>query len=132
MNIVADANIFIATLLNEPKKDEIIQNTEKSNIVSPKVLPYELGNALVNLHRRNRLSEDQIITAYQGYEKIPVRLVDIDIEKSLMISLKYGIYAYDAYYLEVAKRLRLPLLTLDKKMKEIAKKMRIQLLEEIM
>ncbi|MCK5734846.1 MAG: type II toxin-antitoxin system VapC family toxin [Spirochaetaceae bacterium] len=131
MDIVTDANIFIAILLNEPEKKEIIQNTEKSTIVSPKVLPYELGNALINLHRRNRLSESQLITAYQGYEKIPVRLVDIDIEKSILISMKYGIYAYDAYYLEVAKRLRLPLLTLDKKMKDIAKKMKIQLLKEI-
>ncbi len=130
MNIVVDANIFIASLLNEPDKMQIIASTRKSNVVSPKVLPYELGNALVNLHRRGKLSEEQIITAFQEYEKIPVRLVDIDIEKSLTISMKYGIYAYDAYYLEVAKRLRLPLLTLDMKMKDIAKEMRIQILGE--
>lgn len=130
MDIVADANIFIASLLNELEKKEIIQSTETSNIAAPRVLPYELCNALVNLHRKKRLSEEQVVTAFQEYKKIPVRLVDVDLEKSLLISTKYGIYAYDSYYLEVSKRLRLPLLTLDKKMNEIAKEMKISLLGE--
>jgi hypothetical protein len=32
----------------------------------------------------------------------------------------FNIYAYDAYYLELAKRLKIPLLTLDNQMKDIA------------
>jgi predicted nucleic acid-binding protein len=38
-------------------------------------------------------------------------------------------YAYDAYYLDTAYRLKLPLLTLDGGMKEKAKDMKINLLE---
>ena|GEM_PF-4441873 len=37
---------------------------------------------------------------------------------------------YDAYYLELAKRLNLSLLTLDIKLKNIAKRLNINLLEE--
>ena len=39
------------------------------------------------------------------------------------------IYAYDAYYLEVAKRLNLPLLTLDMAMKKVALDIKLKVLE---
>jgi predicted nucleic acid-binding protein len=56
--------------------------------------------------------------------------VEVNIENALNIACKYNIYAYDAYYLEAALRLKLPLLTLDKPMKNIAKKMHLDILEE--
>ena len=40
-----------------------------------------------------------------------IRNVNIDIEEALKIACKYKIYAYDAYYLEAAYRLKLPLIT---------------------
>jgi predicted nucleic acid-binding protein len=54
----------------------------------------------------------------------------VNIENALRIACQYNIYAYDAYYLEAAFRLRLPLLTLDKQMKNIARKMNLDILEE--
>jgi predicted nucleic acid-binding protein len=51
-------------------------------------------------------------------------------EKALKISCKYKIYAYDAYYLEAAKRLRLPLITFDIPMQNIALDMNIIILTE--
>jgi predicted nucleic acid-binding protein len=41
----------------------------------------------------------------------------------------YNIYAYDAYYLEAAHRLRLPLLTLDGLMQNTGRDMHIDVLE---
>jgi predicted nucleic acid-binding protein len=51
-------------------------------------------------------------------------------ERALKISCKYNIYAYDAYYLETAKRLKLPLITFDVSMKNIALNMNITILTE--
>jgi predicted nucleic acid-binding protein len=54
----------------------------------------------------------------------------VDIEKALKISCKYNIHAYDAYYLEVSKRLRLPLITFDIPMQNIAVDINITVLKE--
>lgn len=48
---------------------------------------------------------------------------------ALEIALEYNIYAYDAYFLQCAKSLSHPLLSLDKKMNEVAIDLKILLLE---
>lgn len=63
------------------------------------------------------------------FNKIPFRLAHVDIEKALDIACSVNIYAYDAYYLELAQRLNVPLLTLDNQMQDIAKVLNIKLLE---
>lgn len=128
MKIVVDANIFLSVVLNEPEKDRIIENTLGMELISPEILPYEIGNALTAMAKRNRLNREQIIQSFQYFKEIPVRFVNVAIDSALEISLKHDIYAYDAYYLETAKRLNLQLLTLDQKMKSIAQEMDISLL----
>lgn len=56
MNIVVDTNIFLASVLDEPEKQQIIELTMGSYIVAPTILPYEIGNALTALVKRHRLS----------------------------------------------------------------------------
>lgn len=46
---------------------------------------------------------------------------DINLPIAIEISYKYKIYAYDAYVLECAKNLNLPLVTLDKLIQEKTK-----------
>jgi len=53
----------------------------------------------------------------------------VDIYEALKIAIDNNIYAYDAYFLQCAKSLSCPLLTLDKNMKMIAKKIGISVLE---
>jgi len=60
---------------------------------------------------------------------IPVRLVSVDIGQALKLALEYNIYAYDAFFLQCAKQLSCPLLTLDKKMKQVASDLKIVVLE---
>ena len=132
MIIVVDANIFIHILLNGAEKGILIHQTWKHTITAPDVLPFEIGNALINLHRKQKLNTQQLIAAFRQFKNIPVRLQSINIEKSLEIAMLHNIYAYDAYYLETALRHRLPLLTHDKKMKNIANTMNIRLLEDLL
>ncbi|MEE9493319.1 MAG: type II toxin-antitoxin system VapC family toxin [Gammaproteobacteria bacterium] len=47
-------------------------------------------------------------------------LVSVDIQKALKLALNYNIYAYDAYFLQCANHLSIPLITLDKRMKKVA------------
>jgi predicted nucleic acid-binding protein len=130
MNIIMDASTIITIVIDEPEKDLIINLTRNAELLSPKVIPFEIGNALTRLKKRHVLNDEQVIKALHIYNEIPLRLVEIDIENAIKIACHYNIYAYDAYYLEAALRLKLPLLTLDKLMKNTAGKLGLNILGE--
>lgn len=129
MQIVADTNTFIAVALNEPEKDMIIRLTEEHDLIAPEVLPFEIGNALTAMMKRNALEADEVVLVWDMVQHIPVDLRPIDIRSALHIATQYDIHAYDAYFLECALSLRSPLLTLDRQMKGIAQEIGIQVME---
>ena len=129
MRIIADTSIFLATVLNEPEKHAIITVTLGCELAAPDILPYEIGNALSAAVKRRRLTADEALLVYQCTKEIPVELRTVAIGNALEIACVNGIYAYDAYFLECALRLRAPLLTLDRKMREVAQRLGIKILE---
>ena len=129
MNIIADTNIFLAVALDEPEKQLIIELTKEVGAVSPEILPYEIGNPLSAMIKRKQLTAEEALKAERVANKIPVRLITVDIQSALNLAIEHNIYAYDAYFLQCAKSMSYPLLTLDKKMKQVAKKLNIEVLE---
>ena len=128
MNIVADTNTYLAVVLNEPEKSRVIELSANREILSPEILPYEIGNALSAIVKRKQLTADEALTALQLSQAIPVRLVSPDIGKSLEIAFTFNIYAYDAYFLQCALSIGCPLLTLDKRMQGVARQLNITVL----
>ncbi len=129
MNVISDTNIFLAVVLDEPEKNRIIQLTSGLDAVAPEILPYEIGNALSAMIKRKQITHNEALSAQKAASLIPVRLINIDIQQALRIAIKFNIYAYDAYYLQCAKSMSHPLITLDKRMKQVATKLNIELLE---
>jgi predicted nucleic acid-binding protein len=129
MNIVSDTNIFLAVALDEPEKDRIIELTSEVTAIAPEILPYEIGNALSAMVKRKQLTTDEATRAQGVASKIPVRLLGVDIQESLRLAIKFNIYAYDAYFIECARSMSCPLLTLDKKMKHTAFNLNVEILE---
>jgi len=130
MKIVADTNTFLAVALNEPEKRQIVQLTAGHDLVAPVVLPFEIGNALTAMLKRGALSPDEIPAAWDAVQAIPVELRGLDMSAALALAVRFGIYAYDAYFLECALSLRSPLLTLDRGLKHIARELSIPVLED--
>lgn len=130
MKIVADTNTFLAVALEEPEKASIIRLTHGHGLVSPEVLPFEIGNALSALLKRRVLRPKELQTVWDAIERIPVELRRIEIRSALEIAAKFAIYAYDAYFLECALSFNLPLLTLDDRMKTLARELNLVLVEE--
>jgi len=129
MKIIADTNIFIAVALNEPEKKVIINLTEGHDLVAPEMLPFEIGNALTAMVKRKSLLTDEAVLAWDAIQHIPVDLRRINIAAALKIAMQHNTYAYDAYFLECALNQRSPLLTLDRQMREIARKIGIKIME---
>ncbi|ODS34429.1 MAG: PIN domain protein [Candidatus Scalindua rubra] len=129
MKIVADTNTFLAVALEEPQKANIIQLTKGHDLVAPEVLPFEIGNALTAMLKKHKLNTDQMISAWDAVQTIPVEFFRVDIRAALELAARCNIYAYDAYFLECAICLRCPLLTLDRRLKVVAENNGIKIQE---
>jgi predicted nucleic acid-binding protein len=129
MKIVADTNVFLAAALGKPERSRIIELTAGHELVAPQVLPFEIGNALIAMMRKGALESHEVLAAWDAVRAIAVDLRSIDLRSALNLAVRFGTYAYDAYFLECALSLRAPILTLNKKMKRIARELSIQVLE---
>jgi len=126
MEIVADASAFLAVLLDEESREWVIERTSGYVVLSPEVLPYEIANALINVRRKGRLTEKEALKAFGISQRIAVRLLPVKIDEAMKLALRFGIYAYDAFYLQCCLETRLPLITLDNRMSEVAASLSIK------
>jgi predicted nucleic acid-binding protein len=129
MDIVADASAVLAVVLNEAARDSTIRNTAGCGIVAPEILPYEVGNALVVVRKKGRLTDHEVLRAFDSAQRIAVTLLPVTIPRAVKLAMQFGIYAYDAYYLQCCIENRLPLLSLDDRMCEVARRLQIQIVE---
>ena len=118
--MVIDTSALLAVLLEEPERPALIAATVGVVLFAPNSLPWEVGNALVAATRRRRLTASDAQRAWLAYEAVPLRLVDVDIGRAVAAAVDLGLYAYDAYMLELARHRGLPLLTLDTKLSAAA------------
>lgn len=126
MDILSDASAFLAVALNEAEREEVIDKTAGCGVISPEVLPYEIGNALIAVKRKGRLNDREILRAFDISQRIAVRLVPVKIRDALRLAIRFNIYAYDAYYLQCCIENKVPLLTLDDGMSDIANRLGIK------
>lgn len=120
--IAVDTSVIIAVIANGPEKPALIARTTGATLLAPASLPWEVGNAFSAMLKRQRITLGQALRALQAYQQIALRLVDVELAEALELSDQFGIYAYDAYVLRCALRLRVPLLTLDQGLAAAAKR----------
>jgi len=129
VEVTVDTSVIMAVLLNEPSKARLLELTRDRELVSAPTLPWEVGNSLTALFKRDRLDLDQATAVLESYQQIPVRLVEVDLGACVTMAREEGIYAYDAYMLECARRYRIPFLSLDRAQVQVARKLGIEVLE---
>ena len=113
MDIVVDTTVVIAVIANESTKARLVEMTKDADLLAPASLPWEIGNAFSAMFKQKRITRDQAIAAVLEYQRIPIRLLDVPLEKAVDLSSQLGIYAYDAYMIQCAQQTGAPLLTLD-------------------
>lgn len=129
MKIVIDTSAVMAVLLYENKRDDILHVTYGAELYAPLIIQAEIGNAVSSLMKRGLITLQQGSMLVKSASKIPISNYEIEILTALELCYKYRIYAYDAYFLTLCKRMNFPLLTLDKGMKQIAEKININCIE---
>ena len=129
MKYVVDASAIIAVIANEPEKDKLIEITEGADLLAPASIHWEIGNAFSAMLKRKRITLKQALEALEIYKEIPIRSTDVELEDTLAIVDKYEIYAYDAYLIRCAIKYDATLITLDKRLAQVAKEMNVEVVE---
>ncbi len=129
MSLVIDTSVIISVIINEKSKSKLIKITQGKDLIAPSSLHWEFGNAFSAMIKRKKIGLKLAKKALEYYSMIPLRLVDVDIYKSVELSHRYNIYAYDAYFLECARTYYSTLVTLDNGLLEVAKQMNINIKE---
>jgi predicted nucleic acid-binding protein len=129
LKIVVDTSAIIAVIANEPERGAIIEATKGAFLIAPSSVYWEVGNAFSAMLRRGRVGFRVIEVALEIFRTIPIRFVDVELEKSLKIAKDTNSYCYDAYLLRCAQKYGAPLITLDKKLVRIAKALSVAIIE---
>lgn len=129
MEVTVDTSVLMAVILNEPSKGRLLRATRGAELVSPPVLPWEIGNALTSLLKRRQIDGLQARAALSAFQPIPVRLAEVDIESAVEMAREHDMYAYDAYFLECARRYRTRFLSIDRVQCQIASSLGIEVIE---
>lgn len=127
MSLVLDSSITLAWLFEDertPAADEVLQRVVENGAVAPSLWRLEVANGLQTAVRRGRIDpafRDASIADLQAL------MVAVDPEAharawadTLELAARHGLTLYDAAYLELAQRRRLPLAALDRELRAAA------------
>jgi predicted nucleic acid-binding protein len=129
MRILVDASAILSVLLNEATKEKIVAKTKDATLIAPASIHWEIGNAVSSLLKRKKISGAEGVQVVEEYLKIPIQYVDVDMKEAVSVAGKHSLYAYDAYMIVGAKQYRIPLLSLDSGLNDVAKKEKVKLVE---
>jgi len=130
MEWVVDSSIALAWALPDETSKEadrfLGRISVKSILWVPALWWYEMANALLMAQRRKRLGEAEKIRLIELYGRLPIQTdmaLDSDIVWRLhTLAMEYNLSAYDAAYLELARRRGLGLATVDRLLRGAAQK----------
>lgn len=97
--------------------DAILASLRKSYAVVPSLWPFEVASCLLVAERRNRISADQSVEFIHQLRQLQIHIERRESlwlwQAILPLARQHRLSAYDAAYLDLAKRESLPLATRD-------------------
>lgn len=132
---VLDCSITVSWLFEDestPQTDDLLDRLMDSGALVPALWRLELGNVLARAERLKHITATQITGYLDLLHRSPI-VTDTETESRafreiLMLARNEGLTTYDAAYLELAVRRRLPLATLDKELIRAAHRVQVRTL----
>ena len=104
--------------------DSIARILSTAMVIVPDIWPLEVANTLLVGQRRKRNTESEAAGFLHRLSVLPIELDGQTAahawSKTIALARMYSLSAYDAAYLELAMRHRVPLATLDEELKKAA------------
>lgn len=120
---VVDASALAAIAFAEPGADAVLDQIDGHRLHAPTLAVFELMNVAWKRARKQPRATDLFLEALDMLEGLSLRFRGIDQGEVVKLGLATGLSAYDATYLWLAQALRMPLVTLDRKLGAHAKKL---------
>jgi predicted nucleic acid-binding protein len=124
---VLDASIAVAWCFEDeadPEVDALLDGRKARGAVVPALWPLEVANVLVQAERRGRITMTTVDGRLAAFEALPITVDTTSWRRTgaaaLALARLHGLTTYDAAYLELAIRQRLPLATKDKALRRTA------------
>ncbi|MCO5176939.1 MAG: type II toxin-antitoxin system VapC family toxin [Thermomicrobiales bacterium] len=137
MTFVLDASTTLAwAFVDEDSETSrvALDRLQEATAVVPVIWLIEVANALLVAERRGRLTADQSARFVEFISGLPIEVDTVGLEtvfdRALPLARVLGLSVYDAMYLDLARRDRVPLVTLDRRLADAARRMGVPLLEE--
>jgi len=113
---VIDASALAAIAFAEPRADAVIDEIDGHRLHAPALVVFELMNVAWKRAKKQPVATALFLEALEVLDGLGLRFRGIDQEQVVRLGLATGLTAYDASYLWLARALRMPLVTLDKKL----------------
>ena len=115
--IVLDASVACDWLLDDeldPRARHAAERVSEDGALVPQLWHLEVRNALVTAERRGRLTAQGMADRLRALRQLPVVTdPEPDVDAAVALARSHHISIYDAVYLELARRHRAALATLD-------------------
>lgn len=115
-----------------PETDRLLEELPSLQAIVPALWHFEVANVLATAIRKNRISVAQATTFLTRLEALPItlekRLSPVTGNDLFPLVLRYGLTAYDAAYLELARRQGYAIATLDRELIAAARQESIPLM----
>jgi len=135
--IVIDASIALAWVFSDEGNEEtqaILDQVGEHGASVPPLWALEVANALLMAERRSRLSRAAVEENLSLLAALDLAIADLPTAEpwkpALLLARAHGLTVYDAAYLDLAVRLKLPLATLDKELRQAAVALNVPVLPE--
>jgi predicted nucleic acid-binding protein len=123
LTFVIDASIAISWAFDDeehPGAAAALERLRDEDARAPALWVLELRNALLAGERRGRIEESGTERFLDRISRLPIQ-IDREAGEVLGLARRHRLSAYDASYLELACRLGVPLLTLDRALADAAR-----------
>ncbi len=134
MSFVVDASVVLAWYYEEPHTlpQKAINDIADNGAFVPSLFILECANSFSLGVRQKRLTLSQAEHYFESVLGLGLSIDEEELpeiaEDIFQLSLRHQLTSYDATYLELAKRKKLPLATLDKALRTAAKKEKVAVL----
>ncbi len=132
MSFVLDSSVALAWMLQDEaneRTDALADRLEHESAHVPSIWSLEVGNALMMATRRKRISEVEFDRCISALSALPIEVdPPAGLAGVLSIARRFSLTSYDAAYLELAQRRGFALATLDEKLRQACKALKVAVL----
>lgn len=122
--VVIDASFVLAFLLPDEESEEatsILKQYKEGKIhfVASSILPFEVINGLKSAVKQKRITKSLACVLIEDFQRITIEYFKVSFDDVFKCALEKDLSVYDASYISLAQSRNIPLLTLDKALKQL-------------